>query len=62
MSATEILNELPNLTRIERRAIARRVFELEEEREELEWAAEAADQAFQLMDKLEDENGSAARR
>lgn len=53
MSATEILSELPKLKREERRAIARRVFELEDEREELEWAAQAADLAFQELDKLE---------
>ena len=53
MSATEILNELPRLKHEERRAIARRVFELEEEREELDWAAQAADLAFQELDKLD---------
>ena len=53
MSGTEILNELPKLKREERRAIARRVFELEEEREELDWAAQAADLAFQELDKLD---------
>jgi hypothetical protein len=56
MSTTEILNELPNLNRAERRAVARRLFELEEERDELEWAAEAADTAFQELDKLEEQS------
>lgn len=51
MSATEILSELPKLKREERRAIARRVFELEDEREELDWATQAADLAFQELDK-----------
>ena len=32
MSATDILNELPKLKREERRAIASRIFELEENR------------------------------
>jgi hypothetical protein len=50
MSATEILNELPKLRRDERRAIASRVFELEET-EELTWATEAADLAFQELDR-----------
>jgi len=36
------------------------VFELEDEREELEWATQAADQAFQMLDKLEDEDASAS--
>ena len=61
MSTAEILNELPRLKREERRAIARRVFELEDEREELDWAAQAADQAFQMLDKLEEQDGSASR-
>ena len=47
------MTELPKLNHDERRAIARRVFELEDEREELEWAAQAADFAFQELDKLE---------
>jgi hypothetical protein len=58
MSATEILSELPKLKREERRAIARRVFELEEDREELEWAAQATDLAFQELDKLEGQDAS----
>jgi hypothetical protein len=61
MSATEILNELPRLKHEERRAIALRLFELEAEREELEWASEAADQTFQMLDKLEDQDASASR-
>jgi hypothetical protein len=62
MSATEILEELPRLSRAERRAIASRVFELEEDREELQWAEEAADLAFQELDKLEEESGSSTAR
>ncbi|MCI0744209.1 MAG: hypothetical protein L0Y58_02285 [Verrucomicrobia subdivision 3 bacterium] len=62
MSATEILDELPKLNRAERRAIARRLFELEEEREELEWAAQAADLAFQELDKLEEQSAPPAAR
>ena len=62
MSATEILSELPSLKREERRAIARRVFELEEERDELEWATQAADLAFQELDKLEEKDASSKSR
>jgi hypothetical protein len=62
MSATEILNELPKLKREERRAIARRVFELEEEREELDWTAQAADLAFRERDTLEDQDASSKPR
>jgi hypothetical protein len=53
MSAAEILRELPRLKPEERRAIARRVFELEEQREELEWATQAAELAFLELDKQE---------
>ena len=62
MSTAEILNELPKLKREERRAIARSVFELEEEREELEWAAVAADLAFQQLDQMEKEDASPGSR
>ena len=62
MSATEILSELPKLKREERRAIARRVFELEEEREDLDWATQAADLAFQELDKLEEKDAAAKSR
>ncbi len=62
MSATEILKELPNLKREERRAIARRVFELEEDREELDWAAQAADLAFRELDKLEESDAPSKSR
>ncbi len=62
MSATEILDELPRLNRAQRRALVRRLFELEEEREELEWAAQAADLAFQELDKLEEKSAPPAAR
>lgn len=62
MSATEILTELPKLNRTERRAIARRVFELEEQREELDWATQAADLAFQELDKLENQDAASKSR
>ena len=61
MSAIEILNELPKLRREERRAIASRVFELEET-EELTWATQAADLAFQELDRLEDKDASSSAR
>ncbi|MCZ7636106.1 MAG: hypothetical protein M5U12_08775 [Verrucomicrobia bacterium] len=62
MSAVEIMKELPTLSREERRAIARLVFELEEERGELDWATQAADLAFQQLDKLEQEDVSSESR
>jgi len=62
MSANDILEQLPKLRPEERRAIARRVFELEGEKEELEWAAEAADVAFQELDRLEAQNAATKPR
>ena len=58
MSATEILEELPKLTEPERRAIRQRLCELEADRQELEWAAAAADLAFQELDRREEADAS----
>ena len=46
----------------DRRAIACRVFELDEEREELDWAAQVTDLAFQELDKLEQKDASSTSR
>ena len=62
MSAAEIMNELPKLSREDRRAIACRVFELDEERGELDWAAQVTDLAFQELDKLEEKDASSKSR
>ena len=62
MSIAEIMQELPGLNRAERRAIAQRVFELEDEKEELEWATHTADLAFQALDKLEEGNATPQAR
>ena len=62
MSIAEIMQELPGLNRAERRAIARRVFELEDEREELEWATRTAELAFQTLDTLEEGNATPQAR
>ncbi len=58
MSAVEILAELPKLTEAERRAIRQRLWELEADRQELEWAAAAADLAFRELDQREEEDAS----
>jgi len=52
MSATEILNELPNLTDAERAAVRRRLRELDE-RDEQQFLHESADAMFQDLDKQE---------
>ena len=56
------MKELPNLKHAERRAIARRLVELEVEREELDWAAQTADIVFQELDKLEKPDASSKPR
>ncbi len=62
MSATEILAELPNLDEQERRAIQQRLWELESQRQELDFAAAAADLAFQHLDQREAEDARTASR
>lgn len=62
MSATEILDELPRLSRQERSVIARRIFEIDENRADLDWATLAADLGFQELDKMEQGDGSSATR
>ena len=56
MSAAQIIAELPALTADERKAVARRLRELEEQ-DELQFLHEAATQMFQDMDQAEAKNG-----
>lgn len=49
------MTELPKLSVAERRALARRLLELDPAREELEACAQAADLAFQQLDAHEEE-------
>ncbi len=53
MSISEILNQLPNLSRVERRAIFNRLMELDEDAEILEQRDRQADEVFQVLDALE---------
>ena len=53
MSATEILIELPKLSRVERRAIPNRLIELEEDAEVLDERRRQADEAFKILDGME---------
>jgi hypothetical protein len=62
MSAVEILAELPKLNGPERRAIRQRLWELESERQELEFAAAATDLAFQHLDRMEETDAHTASR
>lgn len=62
MSAAQILAELPKLDDRERRAIWQRLWELETHRHELEFAAVAADLAFQHLDEMEAEDARPSAR
>ncbi|MBI5766153.1 MAG: hypothetical protein HZA93_00035 [Verrucomicrobia bacterium] len=56
MSASEIIAELPNLDHQQRRAIALRLFELENEAQLLADTDRRANENFLLLDALEDED------
>ena len=62
MSAREMIAELPSLTHGARRALARRIFELEEEARVLADCDRRADANFQMLDAMEDEDARRAAR
>lgn len=57
MTTTEILKELPKLSREERREILNRLMELDEDFDVLSERQRMADLAFQTLDSLEAEDG-----
>ncbi len=62
MSTTEILIELPKLSRVERRAILNRLIELDEDAEVLDERRRQADEAFQMLDAMEAEDAESEAR
>jgi len=58
MTTSEILTELPRLSRGERRQILDRILEIEDEAELLEASRRAADEAFQMLDAMEAEDAA----
>lgn len=56
MSATEIVNELPRLNELERRAIRQKLLELASENEEVALCNQAALEGALLLDRMEDED------
>jgi len=62
VSAQEIIAELPALTPRERRQIARRIFEMEEDAQALADADRRADENFQMLDRLEAEDAARKAR
>ena len=62
MSTTEILEELPQLSRADRRAILNRLLELDEDADLLEERRQQADEAFQMLDAMEADNDAGQTR
>jgi len=61
MSTTEILAELPQLSRQDRRRIVDRILEIEDEVGLLDASRRMADEAFQMLDAMEAEDASQSR-
>jgi len=62
MSASEILAELPKLSREDRRRLAAAIFELEEESDVLRDCDRRADEHFRILDLMEEEDAKAGSR
>jgi len=62
VSASEIIAELPKLSRTERRQLAAAIFELEEEADLLRDCDRRADERFRVLDMMEEEDGQASPR
>lgn len=62
VSASEIIAELPKLSRTERRQLAAAIFELEEEVDLLRDSDRRADERFRMLDVMEEEDGKTSSR
>ena len=62
MSASEILAELPKLSRQERRRLAAAIFDLEEEADLLRDCDCRADENFRILDLMEEQDAQAGSR
>ena len=62
MSASEILAELPKLSREERRRLATAIFDLEEEADLLRDCDRRADEHFRMLDLMEETDAQAGTR
>ena len=62
MSTTEILIELPKLSRVERRTILNRLIELDEDAEVLDERRRLADETFQMLDAMEADDAKSETR
>jgi hypothetical protein len=62
MSAQEIIAELGSLTPKERRLVARRIFEMDDEAQILADCDRRADENFQILDRMETEDAARKAR
>jgi hypothetical protein len=58
VSAKDIIAELPKLSHRDRRAIARQIFELEQDAQTLAECDSRADQNFLMLDELENQDAT----
>ena len=61
MSASEILAELPKLSREKRRRLAAAIFDLEEEADLLRDCDRRADERFRMLDVMEEQDAQVRR-
>ena len=62
MTTTEILAELPGLSRQDRRRILDRILEIEDDADILEAHRRIADEGFQILDEMEAEDAAGQSR
>jgi hypothetical protein len=62
VSASEMIAELPKLSRKERRQLAVAIFELEEEADLLRDCDRRADERFRVLDMMEEQDGKTSPR
>ena len=60
MSMTEIMDELPKLTHLQRRELCQRIVELEAHSEEIAACDATAAEAFAILDEMEAQDASHA--
>jgi hypothetical protein len=58
MSATEIINELPNLSETERRAVRQKLSELAAQNEDIGLCNQAALEGAMMLDQMEEEDAN----
>ena len=62
MSATEIINELPNLTEAELRLVRQRLLEITEKNLEIKLCNQSALDGAMMLDRMEDDDASRRSR